>query len=419
MSKPRGKLNPLTWLAATVAERNLIGSNDQLRVDDLCFVEGIGFYTCTSVDGGDASTWTGILIPIGDTINVHGKIENTFGSHVDLDAPILVDGATAIHAPVAARTIVFGDRTGDAGATGAISATGNFFLGCADTTDQDLAQWHYNATTDEWRLSANTIVELLINNTVIGPIVAGGMQLGSNSFEFLDLFTDKVALSDGITAPSEASGMARVYVDSADGFAKIKFFNGSGGDVATYALDLPSAVESQIDQSNSDQAVSNSSTETAVYSFSIPAGTMGTNGHVAFELAGEYENSTAGSSGFRIRVKLGSTTVWDTDMQSVSFNANFRAFFLVGKISNRSSASSQRTDVRATLSAFTDGSSTAVGEGAGWSGSSGHAGPWNGDPSTENTALARTIEITVQHQTQDTSIRFTKHTVMLKACPGV
>lgn len=37
---------------------------------------------------------------------------------------------------------------------------------------------------------------------------------------------DKVALTDGITAPSTISGIAQIYVDTADGDLKVKFGDG-------------------------------------------------------------------------------------------------------------------------------------------------------------------------------------------------
>jgi hypothetical protein len=55
---PTRKLDPINWIAADDTARDVIGSDEGLRVGDFCMLESDGSrYQCASVDGADASSW--------------------------------------------------------------------------------------------------------------------------------------------------------------------------------------------------------------------------------------------------------------------------------------------------------------------------------------------------------------------------
>lgn len=59
MTFPAGKFSSAQWLATNGTQRDAIGLNDALRVNDFCTLLSDGSrYICASVDGADASTWT-------------------------------------------------------------------------------------------------------------------------------------------------------------------------------------------------------------------------------------------------------------------------------------------------------------------------------------------------------------------------
>lgn len=58
MTRPQSKPHARGWWATDAAERDAIGSNDGLDPGDVVFqLSDNTFHRCTSVDGGDASTW--------------------------------------------------------------------------------------------------------------------------------------------------------------------------------------------------------------------------------------------------------------------------------------------------------------------------------------------------------------------------
>lgn len=54
------------WSVADATERDALGSDDELEADDLLYQQDVAaFYTCASVDGASASTWTALATPVG------------------------------------------------------------------------------------------------------------------------------------------------------------------------------------------------------------------------------------------------------------------------------------------------------------------------------------------------------------------
>lgn len=102
-------------------------------------------------------------------------------------------------------------------------------------------------------LSATTIN--LIGNVVFGggtsfasdllPDTDNAYDIGSATFAWKDLYmkgnalidgytaTDHLGIADGITAPSTVSGVAWIYVDTADGDLKVKFGDGTVKTIVT------------------------------------------------------------------------------------------------------------------------------------------------------------------------------------------
>ena len=71
-----------------------------------------------------------------------------------------------------------------------------------------------------------------------------------------------------------------------------------------------------LDRKSSATTVNNTVTETAVYSYTIPAGTLDANGEIVLTLWSEFLNNTGVGRGYIIKVKLGGTTVIEFDMGS-------------------------------------------------------------------------------------------------------
>jgi len=59
------------------------------------------------------------------------------------------------------------------------------------------------------------------------------MNLGAMSARWINMFGDKLTITDGTTAPATIAGGAVIYVDSADNNLKVKFSNGVVKVIAT------------------------------------------------------------------------------------------------------------------------------------------------------------------------------------------
>ena len=59
------------------------------------------------------------------------------------------------------------------------------------------------------------------------PLVDNGQVLGNSSYRFNNVFSNRMTLMDGVTAPSAVSGHAQLYIDTADGDLKVIFGDGT------------------------------------------------------------------------------------------------------------------------------------------------------------------------------------------------
>ena len=71
----------------------------------------------------------------------------------------------------------------------------------------------------------------------------------------------------------------------------------------------PSPVTSVRD--NTDVVISNTTSETALFTYTIPAGTLDGDHGVRVTIRGERVNVSGGTVIYTIRIKLGSTTIWE------------------------------------------------------------------------------------------------------------
>ena len=112
---------------------------------------------------------------------------------------------------------------------------------------------------------------------------------------------------------------------SSNGGSKISLTGGTTYTVS--ATVTKSGLDLAIDRDVSITNVSNTTTETTVYSFSVPANTLETNRALRLTMAADYLNNSAGSDTFTIRVKYGATTIFQS-AQSLTQDANRRGLTL-------------------------------------------------------------------------------------------
>jgi hypothetical protein len=153
-----------------------------------------------------------------------------------------------------------------------------------------------------------------------------------------------------------------------------------------------------LDGVSTEQVLASSVTETSVYSFSVPGGTIGFPSKLVLDLEGSYLNNTGSNDTFTIRVKFGGTTVSQGQLV-LGIGPNRYVFHLRVVITNSGATNAQR--ITAEL----------------WSGC-GVASPAMGNVSSApyisslydslaiDTLAAQTLDVTAQHATNSASISF-------------
>jgi hypothetical protein len=96
-----------------------------------------------------------------------------------------------------------------------------------------------------------------------------------------------------------------------------------------------------LDKTVTSQTIASSTVETALYSVTIPANTLGTRKSIKFKMIGDYLNSSGGASNLVVRVTFGATTVLTTGTVSIATGANRRALVIEGEISAANATNAQ------------------------------------------------------------------------------
>lgn len=92
----------------------------------------------------------------------------------------------------------------------------------------------------------------------------------------------------------------------------------------------------------SSTVITNSTTETTIFSGTVPGGTLGTGGAVHFYITGQITNVSGAGQTFILRVKFGGTTMYAATSASLSSTSTARTFQIEGWVNPENSASAQR-----------------------------------------------------------------------------
>lgn len=98
-----------------------------------------------------------------------------------------------------------------------------------------------------------------------------------------------------------------------------------------------------VDKVISDTTVSNTVVQTNIYSYTVPAALLGTNGILRLRLTGEYKNNSGGSVGVQFRAFFGASLFYDNGSISMATSANSRSFEAVFEIAVRGGSAAQQT----------------------------------------------------------------------------
>lgn len=87
--------------------------------------------------------------------------------------------------------------------------------------------------------------------------------------------------------------------------------------------------------------VANTTAETTIFSYAVPANELGTARKLRCEAGGDYLNNNAVSSTLRLRIKYGGTTIFDDTVAVSAFGATRRPWYLVFSLCANGSAGAQ------------------------------------------------------------------------------
>lgn len=210
---------------------------------------------------------------------------------------------------------------------------------------------------------------------------------GLNAGE-LYLITDENRFAVGLTSSTYET------------FAKESEAGGSGG------IEL-------LEKSTSDVQIVNTTTETNIVSYEIAGGTLGTSNMVRLTAAGFLINTTGGTSGInvRLRIKYGSTTLYDDQRNSWGNSSNGGGFRMELILGGNGSTSAQQLTGQFLIGA-TGSQTTGFGDiGSDEIYSNGILG---GD-STEDSTGAKDFEVSIQLTTASADFSFTKYHHILES----
>lgn len=153
-----------------------------------------------------------------------------------------------------------------------------------------------------------------------------------------------------------------------------------------------------LDSVNGAISVPNTTTLTAIYTKSIAAGVLGTQGRVRVKLFGYYTNNSGGNRDLLVEVLFGSTSVWKDTISGIPTSAVNRAFSVELDLIAYGSTTSQKISGRLTL-----GDATAPTTGVGSVQAPLVDAIFHG-ASSEVTTGALSLVVKAQHSVADTTI---------------
>lgn len=146
--------------------------------------------------------------------------------------------------------------------------------------------------------------------------------------------------------------------------------------------------------------------ETDLLSYTIPAGALGTDSAVRLMLAGTHKNNSGGSVDFRIRIKLGATTLFDDIFTRSDDAADYPSHLDL-------TVAQVAVNTQFAYGAMTFASATGPTAGRGDLASAPGGGPIQGD-AAEDEATDLTLAVTVEMDTADPDANFTKYYATLE-----
>ncbi len=181
------------------------------------------------------------------------------------------------------------------------------------------------------------------------------------------------------------------------------------GDATWAILDLSSYVKTQ-NRVATELVVSDTSNETDIYNYTIPAGLLGTTKMVRLTLGGKYKNQSGAAYAITIRVYFGSTKIYDDVSSTHVSSANERCFFLDLWLANQNANNVQKMNGYLSMS---DPAGTTAGLGDIADSSISWQSNIRGE-AAEDSSADKILKVTIQHGIANANTIFTRDYALLE-----
>ena len=155
--------------------------------------------------------------------------------------------------------------------------------------------------------------------------------------------------------------------------------------------------------------IANTTTETTLYTYSVPAGALGTSKGFAVNLIGDWLNDTGANQTLRLRIKYGATTLHDESTGTMPTATVRRPWNLNIQFGNTGTTSSQFATVSWLL-----GNATAGTAGFGDASVAMHLNHLGSGTSAEDSTLVKALTVTMELSAASTSLSFRRQNGSLK-----
>lgn len=211
--------------------------------------------------------------------------------------------------------------------------------------------------------------------------------------------TDNVALSSGTGDMNKSVYDAANIQEQLVGLTAVQTLTNktlTSPTINSPTIATPTGVTYALNRQATTSDVNNSTTETAIYSYSVAGGTLGTTGSLLLSLTGDYLNNTGAGSTLTINIKYGATTIGAYSLGSQAQSANRRSIEIDCVLSAANATGAQMARSRVSVGA----TGTATGTGAAMSliYDAVH------NSIAEDSTAAKTLQVTVTHGTVSASI---------------